>query len=99
MNTCGGWEAVRQSVRQRIGARAFDAWFGSLEGEIAGGTLSLRCPDRFSRDWIRGRYASVLAEAAHPLAIEYLVAAPEPAEEPAADEQGSAEGDETKTDA
>ena len=60
MNTCGGWEAVRQSVRQRIGARAFDAWFGSLEGEIEGATLSIRCPDRFSRDWIRSRYGAVL---------------------------------------
>ena len=80
MNTSGGWEAVRQSVRQRIGARAFDAWFGSLEGEIEGATLSIRCPDRFSRDWIRGRYADVLVEAAQPLAIEYLVGPHKPAE-------------------
>ncbi len=80
MNTCGGWEAVRQSVRQRIGARAFDAWFGSLEGEIEGATLSIRCPDRFSRDWIRGRYADVLVEAAQPLAIEYRVGPHKPAE-------------------
>ena len=39
MNTCGGWEAVRLSVRRRIGARAFDAWFGALEGTLVGDRL------------------------------------------------------------
>ena len=71
MNTCGGWEAVRASVRQRIGARAFDTWFGPLGGAIEGGVLVIECPDRFVRDWIRGRYEPVLREAAPELAIDY----------------------------
>ena len=86
MNTCGGWEAVRLSVRQRIGARAFDAWFRTLDGEIEGDSLVIHCPDRFIRDWIRGRYGQVIADAAAPIqSIEYRVGdAAEQASAPAA---------------
>lgn len=89
MNTCGGWESVRVSVRQRVGVRAFETWFSGLEGAVAGDTLVLRCPDQFVRSWVAGRYGEILREAAGGRAIEYRVAgepgsSPTPAEERAA---------------
>ena len=73
MNTCGGWESVRVSVRQRVGVRAFETWFSDLEGAVAGDALVLRCPDQFVRSWIAGRYGEVLREAAGGRAVEYRV--------------------------
>ena len=60
----GGWKAVREAVRERVGDSAFGAWFENLDAEADGQKLIVRCPDRFSRDWIRGRYADVIGEAA-----------------------------------
>jgi len=74
MNTCGGWEAVRLSVRRRIGARAFDTWFGSLDGTLDGDRLVVECPDAFVRSWVQGRYDDALREAARGRRIEYRVA-------------------------
>ncbi len=62
MTKLGGWEGVREAVRQRIGVPAYEAWFRSLGGALEGETLVLRCPDRFSRDWIRERYGPVIEE-------------------------------------
>ncbi len=62
MTQFGGWEAVREAVRQRVGVSAYEAWFRTLGGALEGETLVLRCPDRFSRDWIRERYGSVIEE-------------------------------------
>lgn len=73
MNTCGGWESVRVSVRQRVGVRAFETWFSGLEGAVAGDTLVLQCPDPFVRSWIAGRYGEILREAAGGRAVEYRV--------------------------
>ena len=73
MNTCGGWESVRVSVRQRVGVRAFETWFSGLEGAVAGDTLVLRCPDPFVRSWIAGRYGEILREAAGGRTVEYRV--------------------------
>ena len=73
---------MRQAVRERVGLPAFEAWFRSLEGDIEAETLVIRCPDRFSRDWIRGRYGRVIEAAAPEVqAIEYRLegAAPETA--------------------
>lgn len=64
MDTCGGWEAVRTELRRRVGESAFDAWFRALDGRLEGETLVLRCPDRFSRDWLRGRYGKLIEECA-----------------------------------
>ncbi|MCZ6569328.1 MAG: DnaA/Hda family protein, partial [Deltaproteobacteria bacterium] len=69
-----GWEAVREAVRQRIGVAAYEAWFRSLEGALEGDTLVLRCPDRFSRDWVRERYGPVIQEITPQLRrIEYRI--------------------------
>jgi chromosomal replication initiator protein len=62
MAKIGGWEVVREAVRHRIGPSAFETWFGAVEGSIEADTLVLNCPDRFSRDWIRGRYHAVLQQ-------------------------------------
>jgi chromosomal replication initiator protein len=65
---------VRAGVREQIGPRAYDAWFRSLEGEVQDSRVVVRCPDRFSRDWIRERYGEVLARVApQGAAIEYEV--------------------------
>ena len=64
MNTCGGWDAVRERVRQRVGVRAFEAWFEGLHGTLDDQTLVIDCPDAFVRDWIKGRYGEVLEAAA-----------------------------------
>ena len=58
----GGWDAVREAVRQRVGSSAFETWFRGVDGSFDGETLIIRCPDRFSRDWIRGRYHRVLED-------------------------------------
>ncbi|MEE8557908.1 MAG: chromosomal replication initiator protein DnaA [Myxococcota bacterium] len=72
--TPGGWETVRDAVRQRVGPSVYEAWFGAISGRIEGGKLVLGCPDRFSRDWIRGRYGRLIAEAASGLqSVEYEV--------------------------
>jgi chromosomal replication initiator protein len=64
MSEPGGWDVVRAGVREQIGPRAYDAWFRTLEGEVAGERVVVRCPDRFSRDWIRERYGDVLRRVA-----------------------------------
>jgi chromosomal replication initiator protein len=64
MENSGGWEAVRTVLRRRVGEAAFDAWFRALDGRLEGETLVLRCPDRFSRDWLRGRYGKLIEECA-----------------------------------
>ncbi len=88
MNTCGGWEAVRLSVRRRIGARAFDAWFGSLEGTLVGDRLVVECPDAFVRSWVQGRYDGALREAARGRRIEYRVLEGSAPESPTSAETG-----------
>ena len=72
--TTGGWELVRSEIGRRVGEAAFDAWFRALDGQLEGETLVLRCPDRFTRDWVRGRYGKVIEECA-PAArsVEYQV--------------------------
>lgn len=64
MSQSGGWEVVREAVRQRVGPSAYNAWFRTLAGHVESETLVIRCPDRFSRDWLRRRYGSVIAESA-----------------------------------
>ncbi|MGH7340980.1 MAG: DnaA N-terminal domain-containing protein, partial [Candidatus Rokuibacteriota bacterium] len=54
MARIGGWEAVRDAVRERVGSPAFQAWFRALDGQVEGDRLVIRCPDRFSREWIQG---------------------------------------------
>ena len=83
MAELGGWEAVRQALRDRIGSAAFDAWFETLDAREEGTRLVLRCPDRFSRDWIRTRYGGQLEQAADGFStIEYEISAePEPAKD------------------
>lgn len=72
--TTGGWEIVRAAVEQRIGGAAFEAWFRTLDGELEGETLVLRCPDRFTRDWLRSRFGRTIEECAPAArAIEYRV--------------------------
>jgi chromosomal replication initiator protein len=97
METSGGWEAVRTVLRRRVGEAAFEAWFRPLDGRLEGETLVLRCPDRFSRDWLRGRYGAVIAECAPEVrgvdyrvesvaasaAVPHASRAPEPDAEPA----------------
>ena len=70
--TTGGWEVVRTAVGRRIGEAAFDAWFRTLDGRLEGETLVLRCPDRFTRDWLRSRFGRVIEECAPDArAVEY----------------------------
>jgi len=72
--TTGGWEVVRSEIGRRVGEAAFDAWFRALDGQLQGDTLVLRCPDRFTRDWVRGRYGKVIEECAPAArAVEYQV--------------------------
>lgn len=74
MPQSGGWEVVRETVRQAVGPSAFAAWFRSLEGTLEGERLVLRCPDRFTRDWIRSRYGSLIeASAGTACGIDYRV--------------------------
>lgn len=65
--TTGGWEAVRTAVRERVGSATFGAWFSALDGEVDGRALRVRCPDRFTRDWIARRHESLLLESARPI--------------------------------
>jgi len=91
--TTGGWEVVRSAIGRRVGEAAFDAWFRALDGRLEGETLVLRCPDRFTRDWVRSRFGRLIEECASDArAIEYRVdasvplAAPEGAAAPPAPE-------------
>jgi chromosomal replication initiator protein len=86
MARIGGWEAVRDAVRERVGLPAFQAWFGALDGQVDGDRLVVRCPDRFSREWIQGRYGRVLEEVSGASAIDYEVA---PARLPSAPQEPS----------
>ncbi len=82
MARIGGWEAVRDAVRERVGLPAFQAWFRALDGRVEGDRLVVRCPDRFSREWIQGRYGRMLEEVSGARAVDYEIAPvrPEPAE-------------------
>ncbi len=72
--TTGGWEAVRTAVGRRVGEAAFEAWIRALDGRLEGETLVLRCPDRFTRDWVRSRFGRVIEECApEARSIEYCV--------------------------
>jgi chromosomal replication initiator protein len=72
--TTGGWEVVRSAIGRRVGEAAFDAWFRTLDGRLEGETLVLRCPDRFTRDWVRSRFGRLIEECARDArAIEYRV--------------------------
>jgi chromosomal replication initiator protein len=72
--TTGGWEVVRTAVGRRVGEAAFDAWFRTLDGRLEGDTLVLRCPDRFTRDWLRSRFGRLIEECApEARAVEYRV--------------------------
>ena len=80
--TTGGWDVVRAAVRAQIGPHAYDAWFRTLEGQLADGRLVIRCPDAFSREWIRGRYGSTVERVAPPgCEIHYELAATPPGAE------------------
>ncbi|MBM4335855.1 MAG: chromosomal replication initiator protein DnaA [Deltaproteobacteria bacterium] len=106
MDNRGGWEAVRADLRRRVGEAVFEAWFRALDGRLEGETLVLRCPDRFSRDWLRSRYGKLIEECAGGVrAVDYRVepvrtaAAPatarpiaQPASEPESDERGEISG-------
>ncbi len=71
----GGWEAVRTAVRQRVGQSAYGAWFSALDGEVEGRSLVVRCPDRFTRDWVARRHGDVLLDSARLVAkdVEHVV--------------------------
>ncbi len=75
MTEFGGWDSIRQRIRERLGPAVFDAWFRTLRATVEGGTLAIECPDRFSRDWIERRYGAVVRTAAAELTgVEYKVA-------------------------
>ncbi len=76
MTELGGWEAVREAVRLRVGASAFQAWFQAVGGRVETDRLVILCPDRFSREWIRARYGSLLREVAGAREIDWEVGAP-----------------------
>jgi chromosomal replication initiator protein len=79
MESAGGWDAVRRSVRERLGRAAYEAWFENLEGRSEGDRLVLLCPDRFSREWIQRRYGDVLKSAAEAYrSVEYEIEGAEP---------------------
>ncbi len=74
MDISGGWEAVRTVLRRRVGEAAFEAWFRALDGRLEGETLVLRCPDRFSRDWLKSRYGKLIEECAEGVrSVDYRV--------------------------
>lgn len=84
MTELGGWEAVRDAVRRRVGSSAFQAWFQAVGGRVEADRLVVLCPDRFSREWIRARYGSLLQEVSGAPQIEWEVGAPARAREAAA---------------
>ncbi len=69
----GGWEVVRETIRQAVGASAYGAWFRRLEGAVENDTLVIHCPDRFTRDWIRSRYGPVIEASADNRGVDYRV--------------------------
>ncbi|HTO06933.1 MAG TPA: chromosomal replication initiator protein DnaA [Myxococcota bacterium] len=72
--TTGGWETVRSALGERLDASAYDAWFRTLDGRFENETLVLRCPDRFTRDWLRSRFGRVIEECAPGIrGVEYRV--------------------------
>jgi chromosomal replication initiator protein len=91
--TTGGWETVRSALGRRVGASAYDAWFRTLDGRFEDETLVLRCPDRFTRDWLRSRFEGVIRECAPGArGIEYrLEALLRPAAAPALEPAATAE--------
>ena len=69
----GGWEVVRETIRQAVGASAYGAWFRRLDGVVEDDTLVIHCPDRFTRDWVRSRYGSVIEASADIRCVDYRV--------------------------
>ena len=59
--------ALRAAMLERLGQARFGLWFGNavrlgLSGD--GGSLEVRVPDAFFREWIRSHYSNSLLEAA-----------------------------------
>ena len=57
------WLRVRDRLREEIGTKLFDMWFGRCSVlSLRRGTLTLGVPNLFIREWIEEHYSSALAQ-------------------------------------
>ena len=56
------WQDCIESLRAEVPAEEFRTWIAPLEAEIDENVLSVRAPNRFISDWVRGKYLPRIAE-------------------------------------
>ncbi len=81
------WSDVAGRLQETLNETAWSAWFaGAVPHGLADATLEVTLPNEFTRQWIEGHFASLVAAAAHeaaggPLDISFRVA-PQPSVRP-----------------
>ena len=74
--------ALRAAVAERVGESRFGLWFGDgVRLGVDGDSLTVGVPNRFFRDWIKGKYARELASVGEAVAGRRLDLAFEVADE------------------
>jgi chromosomal replication initiator protein len=67
------WLKIKEEIKKRIGATAFETWFGPTRCVPAGGNaIVIEAPDTFFRDWLSKHYLSLICEIAKGLHGEPL---------------------------
>ena len=52
-----------EELKGRLSKESFDTWLSPIQcGELSGGTLELRIPNRFHADWVRSHYQDILVD-------------------------------------
>ncbi len=70
-NTDQFWDAVRQSIQDRLGHRRYSLWFHQTElSEVREGTLVVGVPNLVVQQYLTGKYSSAVVEAVEELAGE-----------------------------
>jgi chromosomal replication initiator protein len=87
----GAWHEVSGRLQETLNEAAWSAWFSSASPRtVTDGTLEVGVPNEFTRQWIEGHFAALVAAAARdvtggPLDVRFTVEAPVATPTPAPD--------------
>lgn len=67
------WTRARRRIRERVGARLYDLWFGPVDlVHMSGGQAVLEVPNRFFREWIEDNYPQLIPDVLQEVSGEAL---------------------------
>ncbi|MFD1362639.1 chromosomal replication initiator protein DnaA [Lentibacillus salinarum] len=57
------WEATLEKIEEKISKPSFETWLKNTKAEsLDNDTLTIMAPNEFARDWLEGRYTSLIDE-------------------------------------